>query len=94
MCRPVPCPYSACKKKVPLTVLEHHVKGDHVAKVPHLKEGHKPMAVHIDCKPHLEEVCIHVLFLRLWCKYTCIALCSKQASLCLNQRGLYAAVTW
>ena len=56
MCRPVPCPYSACQKKVPLTRLEHHVTEDHMAKTPILREGHKPKAVNIHCKPHLDEV--------------------------------------
>ena len=56
MPRPILCPYSACKKRVPLTLLEHHIKEGHVAKTPLLREGHKPMAVNINCKPHLEEV--------------------------------------
>ena len=56
MCRPVPCPFSACKKKVSLTLLEHHVKEGHKAKPPFLSEGTKPTAVVINCNPNLEEV--------------------------------------
>jgi len=57
--RPVPCPYSACQKKVPLTRLEHHVTEDHLAKTPLLRDGHKPKAVNIHCKPHLDEESSH-----------------------------------